>query len=303
MIKNVEIWITDKCNSHCIICDTWKNKNNDYEFSSKELKKILSKKEFQNVESLQISGGEPMLREDVKDVIIMIINILPELKKITLTTNGTYPQNTLSVFKKFQKYNNIDFKLCVSLEGKREVHNKIRGINGYDLVLETIKLCKKNIPEIKMMLLTTLTNLNCNYESLNHIKKIVKNLGLSHSFRPFYSSDTHHYSNNNLNITEEQKKFLIKYIEDNYFNNDFLKAQVEFLRLGKMKFIDCCQAGELFVNIRSNGDIFPCINSKRKIGDIDQGIYDKEINNLGEYEQCSVCCDEACFYPMLNYYD
>ena len=300
MLKNIEIWITEKCNSRCRICHWWKEGGTGMEISAKELSNLLLKKEFSEVESVQVSGGEPMMHDDPEKVVRIIIKSLPRLKKLLIATNGSYPEKTAAFFKNIRTYSDIELKLCVSIEGDREVHKRIRGIDSYDSALMTLKKCIAAVPELKMNILMTLTKYNTNAGSLEHIRQLALSNNSVYSFRCYYDSVHHSTVNNRLAITEEQKLVLIDFIKKYCRVDPFLTAQAEFLRTGRMPLMEECRAGALFVNIRSDGGVYPCINSTRKIGDVASGIYTEDIKDLGKKELCP-CCDEACFYPMYNF--
>lgn len=299
MLKNVEIWITAGCNCRCLMCHWWKNQDTKKEISTSELKKLLSKSEFQTVGSVQISGGEPMMREDIGGVAEGILDSILGLNKILLATNGTFPRKTAELLRRIKQKRDINISLCVSLDGDKETNKKNRGIDSYDSALATLKLGKETVPDVRTTILMTLTPFNCNLKSLQHIKQLAADTGSDLSFRGAYSS-VHHIINNQLAMTDEQKRLVVEFTLKRCEQNPFLQAQAQYLKTGRMPMMDNCKAGNLFVNIRSNGNIYPCINSTRKIGDINEGRYAPKITDLGKYEQCP-CCDEACFYPMLNW--
>jgi len=300
MLKNLEIWVTEKCNSRCVFCHWWQSGSGGQEISVEALRALLAGKDFGEVESVQISGGEPMTRPDIGKVVDSIVANLPKLKRLVLATNGSYPRRTVELLREIKRQKNIELMLCVSIEGDRETNKKIRGIDSHDAALSTIKECKKSIAGLATMILTTLTIHNCNLESLAYIKRLATDSGSEFSFRSCYPSVHHRYANKRLGISEKQKEVLADFIDQYCRENDFLTAQARYLRTGEISIMNGCLAGKLFANIRSDGYIYPCINSTRKIGDIRSGIYDNNISDLGRYEPCP-CCDEACFYPMYNF--
>jgi MoaA/NifB/PqqE/SkfB family radical SAM enzyme len=304
MLKNLEIRVTRKCNSRCLICHLWKTRFAGTEAEASQYEKLFSRAEFREIEEIFISGGEPFVRKDLIQVIETILGVLPKVKRFRLTTNGTYPEKAKELFKKLTNHYRIeDLNLSVSLEGDRKVNKKIRGIDSYDSALSTIKLCRKASPGLYTMILTTLTRFNCNRKSLDHLRKLAIKTGSLFSFRPFYNSQTYHYNYEvPLEISEKQKEIAVNFIKRYGLGEPFLKAQLEYLKTGKMPLMDKCLAGDVFADIRPDGSVYPCFNSTREIGDVERGIYVKKIKNLGRREQCP-CCDEACFFPMLRWAD
>jgi MoaA/NifB/PqqE/SkfB family radical SAM enzyme len=301
MLKNLEVRVTANCNSRCIICHIWKIKTFDSKIKAKQYKKLFSRPEFRQVEDLQISGGEPLVRDDIWEIIKVMLDTMPKLNKILLATNGTQPEKALALFKKISKYKKITLKLCVSLEGDRGTNKKVRGIDNYDSAIKTLELCKSAIPELKTMISMTLTKINCNLKSFKHLQKIASMTNSVLSFRAFYNSDYYHYNyNDNLEIDGKQKALVVDFTRRFFSFDEFLMAQAEYLKTGKFTMMEKCRAGKIFADIRPDGTVAPCLNSTRIIGDYKKGIYTKNIKDLGKYEKCP-CCDEACFFPMLHW--
>jgi MoaA/NifB/PqqE/SkfB family radical SAM enzyme len=302
MLQNLEIRVTRKCNSRCLICHLWKTKFTNPEAKAPQYKKLFSRPEFREVEDIFISGGEPFMRRDLSQVIDAILNALPKIKGFILTTNGTYPYQAEKLFKKLNRNKQIkDLRLAVSLEGDRQTNKKIRRIDSYHSALSTIKRCRLAVPRLQTRILMTLTRLNCDNKSLNHLKKIAAETGSAFSFRPFYNSESYHYNyEGQFDISDRQKKLVIDFVKKDKQNDPFLKAQIEYLKTGKMPLMDRCLAGDVFADVRPDGSVYPCFNSTREIGNIERGIYVEKIKDLGQYEQCP-CCDEACFHPMFRY--
>lgn len=303
MLKNLTIRVTRKCNSRCLTCHLWKIKFAGPEAKDFQYKKLFSRPEFREVEDIFISGGEPFCRKDLSQLIDAILTAMPKIKRFLLTTNGTSPDKAKKLFKKLDRNKQIkDLRLAVSLEGDRATNKKIRGIDSYDSALLTIKLCRAAVPRLQTRILTTLTRLNCNQKSLSHIKKIAAETGSAFSFRPFYNSVYHYNYEDQLDISDRQKKLAINFTKKYCLYDPFLKAQIEYLKTGRMPLMDKCLAGDVFADVRPDGSVYPCFNSRREIGNVERGIYVKKIKNLGRYEQCP-CCDEACFYPIFRWAD
>ncbi len=85
------IYVTYRCNARCAMCGIWRE--HDFsdarsELSLRELERILSDRLFAEIEYLNINGGEPALRADLADVVRLSLAKLPNLKHLSLNSNG-----------------------------------------------------------------------------------------------------------------------------------------------------------------------------------------------------------------------
>lgn len=93
-LKDLRISVTDRCNFRCRYCMPKEIFSREYEFLSRDL--LLSFEELTRlttiavgagVEKVRITGGEPLLRKDLEQLIAML-GAIDGLADITLTTNG-----------------------------------------------------------------------------------------------------------------------------------------------------------------------------------------------------------------------
>jgi len=301
MIKNVTVLVTNKCNSRCMMCNIWNTKTFEKEMTVAEYKKLFSKPEFRETEDLNISGGEPTQRKDITEIIDVMLDNMPKVHMFFLSTNGTNPEKVRDLFLRYSKCIK-DVYACISIEGNKETNKKVRGIDNYDSAIKTIRLCKETNLNIHSIISMTLTSANSNKESLNHIKKIAEETGSTYSFRKVWKNDTyyHNCANKKIDISEKQRREVIDFMEKYCTTDLFMKAQIKYFKSNSMPMMKKCYAGDIFVLVRPDGSVYPCINSSRKIGDLERGIFIKNIEDLGKYESCP-CCTECCFYPMLNW--
>jgi len=135
----VQLLINDICNLRCKQCDIWKFK--DPGISIEEIKKTMRYlRKWLGPFHLTISGGEPLIRKDIPD----LIRLTSSLGVMTnLVTNGTlldkYTVEQLTEAK-------LDL-LSVSLDGIRQkTHDYVRGIDGtHKRVVNNIKHAKKKL--------------------------------------------------------------------------------------------------------------------------------------------------------------
>ena len=93
-IEDLRISVTDRCNFRCTYCMPHEKFGHKYQFTPKE--NLLSFEEIEKitkilvkhgVRKLRITGGEPLLRNNI-DALISKISRLKNINDISLTTNG-----------------------------------------------------------------------------------------------------------------------------------------------------------------------------------------------------------------------
>jgi cyclic pyranopterin phosphate synthase len=89
-IKSMRISITDKCNFRCTYCMPaeglpWLKK--DQILSYEEITRVTRIAASIGIEQIRLTGGEPLVRRDVPELIRMLKPI-PGLRSLSLTTNG-----------------------------------------------------------------------------------------------------------------------------------------------------------------------------------------------------------------------
>ncbi|MEZ8952718.1 polysaccharide pyruvyl transferase family protein [Vibrio cyclitrophicus] len=128
----IQFPVNDICDSKCQMCNIWKNKKSD-DISIEALKIGLSNDLFDEVTGIGFNGGEPTLRHDLEDLIKVAVENLPNLKHVSLITNGYKNEKIKGKISRIGKYlndNNVLFDLMVSLDGYQDIHEKVRGRSG-----------------------------------------------------------------------------------------------------------------------------------------------------------------------------
>jgi cyclic pyranopterin phosphate synthase len=85
-ITSLRISLTRKCNLNCIYCheEGELRSAHPYEISLSEITKIAQLCYNEGVSKVKFSGGEPLLRKDIRNV----IEALPRFDDVSMTTNG-----------------------------------------------------------------------------------------------------------------------------------------------------------------------------------------------------------------------
>jgi MoaA/NifB/PqqE/SkfB family radical SAM enzyme len=259
--KFLTFFVTNKCNAMCSHCFNWKAQPVD-ELSLEEIKKI----DFSIFNSVSITGGEPTLRSDLAKVCSHVAK-----NKLYLNTNGLMPQRIREVI---DKVGAGLVSVTVSVDGTKDLHDQIRGVNCFDAAVKTIKLCKD--AGVDVTVLTTLSRFNMANISLlmDYLKTeglftrrgdVVFNIarGLEHVFSfddsiGFY----HNPRDGTVVLTLEELQTVYSQVKPYMANQNRLVWEYSIKMLFEHKKLVTCYAGNMDMVLHANGDVAACEYSK-----------------------------------------
>jgi MoaA/NifB/PqqE/SkfB family radical SAM enzyme/polysaccharide pyruvyl transferase WcaK-like protein len=131
-ITELQMPVVHVCNSHCVMCNVWKN-TDDTSIKIKDYAHILSDALFRDIEAVGLNGGEPTLRKDLYDIVVLLSKKLPRLQSVNVITNGiAYKDiiNTLVTINAYLIACQKRFHVYVSLDGAAQQHDRNRGTAG-----------------------------------------------------------------------------------------------------------------------------------------------------------------------------
>ena len=138
--KKLRISVTDRCNMRCGYCmpkDNTKWFDNDEVLSFDEITRLSSILANLGVEKIRLTGGEPLVRPSIENLIKSIAKI-GNIKSIGLTTNGLLFQEKVEALKS-SGLNSVN----ISLDSFKEDRFKMMtGVNGLDKVVNSIQKAK-----------------------------------------------------------------------------------------------------------------------------------------------------------------
>jgi MoaA/NifB/PqqE/SkfB family radical SAM enzyme len=137
--------LTENCQAKCISCNYWQTRWQDGINTDRAIA-LVNEIGALGVRSLRFTGGEPLLRTDLFQILTRS-NTAP-FQSIIIQTNGL-------LLKKLHKEVNDSpvTSVAVSIDGLKETNDLIRGIRGYfDLAMEGIKLLRNKKVRISVTL-------------------------------------------------------------------------------------------------------------------------------------------------------
>jgi len=132
ILKKVDLYITENCNLRCRHCAVAaKSKKTDY-LTTEQIFKIIDEAKELGIGSVNISGGEPLLREDC----LAILSYAAQRVKVAVATNGTLINDYTA-----QVLADLNLKIQISLDGPQaSIHDFIRGKGSFDRTINALDL-------------------------------------------------------------------------------------------------------------------------------------------------------------------
>lgn len=120
--------VTNRCQSQCIMCNIWQ-KPVENELSLEEIEQLFSR--YRRFSWVHLTGGELFMRDDFAEIVRIIDRNSPELYLLNFPTNGYQTDMIVTAIREILEQTSIPrLMVTVSLDGPRELHDRIRGLSG-----------------------------------------------------------------------------------------------------------------------------------------------------------------------------
>lgn len=291
----MRISVTQDCNLDCFYChhegeNGGSQRNENGHMTSEEIEKIVRIASLVGIEKLKITGGEPLLRKDIIDI---INGTSKYMKEVSMTTNGVL----LKKFAKALKSAGLH-RVNVSFDAVEPVtFQRITNKNVFNDVKEGVKAAiSSGLTPVKLnMVILKGYNENDIFKGMEFASEVGAILQLIEFETPkeelggrLYRK--HHYDlipaekylmKNALKVRERKMQRRKKYIVPSENNGN---AEVEVVRaMHNSRFCENCTR----LRVTSKGELKPCLLSNGHhidiIGPIRRGASDEELKDLFEY--------------------
>lgn len=260
------IGVTQRCDSRCYYCDIWKWQDFIPDPTIEEFKKIFSSLSNLGVKVVSLSGGEPLLRKDIEEVISIVKNYN---MRAQIVTNGVLLSKDRII--KLLKVG-LD---CVTLSldtVNPEVYQKLRGVpfRIVEQALESLIYAKEENPHVDVAISCVINRYNIG-KLVPLVEKIV-DIGESKVLINFQSYERVPGRVNDDLIPDpemypalcEEIEKLIKIKKQGFSITNsltFLRWIPDFLIYNKMPKKFRCSAGYTGVSIAADLQLRPCFQS------------------------------------------
>ncbi len=251
------IAVTLNCNSRCVMCDIWKNKVSD-EMRPEEYKALPT-----SLREINITGGEPFLREDLPEI-LATIRARCENSRLVISTHGFMTERIRKMSRDLIRAV-PDLALRISMDGTEATHEEIRGIpGGFRKDMESLaELKDAGFGDLGL----AMTVMERNVSEIQEVYELTRKLGVDFSITIATDSDIYFgegktaFRPDNADelrrgfgqlIRRHYRSFRPRSVARGWFEKSLLQYA-----LGQGRALDC-DAGSGFFYLDSRANVYAC---------------------------------------------
>ncbi|MBP7936793.1 MAG: radical SAM protein [Phycisphaerae bacterium] len=249
------IIVTYRCPMQCTMCNVWANPTKEEE----EFKPDLLRK-LPPVGLVNVTGGEPTIRDDLDEIIGIL---LTKTDRVVVSTSGWFEDRVVGLARKHPR---LGFR--VSIEGLSQRNDELRGRpGGFDRGLRVLLgLRRMGVKDIGF----GITVSNSNSADMLSLYDLARELKLQFATAAFHNSFYFHKDDNvitNLDeVTANFEELINRLMREghpkSWFRAFFNMGLVNYIH-GKPRLLPCEAGSENFF-IDPYGNVLPCNGMERK---------------------------------------
>lgn len=287
---NGTVIVTYRCNAKCTMCNRYKVPSKPEEEISIETIKKLPQMYFTN-----ITGGEPFIRDDLKDI---VRELYKKSERIVISTNGFFTDKIVDLCKEFPQIG-----IRISIEGLEQTNNEIRGLDdGFNRGYTTLKtLVDMGMKDVGF----GMTVQDKNAPDLVALYNISDELGMEFAtaslHNSFYFVESNNIINDRLMVAGHFEDLINRLLQSNspkkWFRAYFNHGLINYI-FSQKRLLPCDMSFDTFF-IDPYGDVMPCNGTKEKevMGNLNSQSWDElwSSESAEAVRKKVRCCDRNCW--------
>lgn len=287
---NGTVIVTYRCNAKCTMCNRYKVPSKPEEEISIETIKKLPEMYFTN-----ITGGEPFIRDDLKDI---VRELLKKSDRIVISTNGFFTDRIVELCKEFPQVG-----IRISIEGLEKTNNEIRGLDdgfnrGYTTLKKLVDMGMKDVG-------FGITVQDRNAADLVPLYNISDELGMEFAtaslHNSFYFVESNNIIKDRLTVAQNFEDLVNRLLDSNspkkWFRAYFNHGLINYI-FSQKRLLPCDMSFDTFF-IDPYGDVMPCNGTKEKqvMGNLNRQSWEELWNSEQAEKVRSFVrnCDRNCW--------
>lgn len=283
---NCNLQVTYRCNFQCQICDFWKEEHQGKdELSLDQVREIGRKLNQLGTLIISLAGGEPLIREDLPE----IIRILNQANHFPiLITNGWFVDEERARSLLQAGLQEISVSVDYADAAK---HDAQRGVPGaWEKAMRALELLHRNRPDRRNRVHMISVLMDDNLEDVEQLIKLSRDIGVTYMLS-LYSWNR---GTKERRLPEQKVTGHLLALKHKYPEFVSLTSYIEQMdRAVEQGGIGNCQTGRLLLNIDNRGNVARCTETlDEPVGNIlseDMFAIRDKLHQLQREKECSQC--------------
>jgi len=303
-VRDAVLALSYRCNARCVMCQIWKVK------PGPEIKAEVFSRLPKSLRDINLTGGEPFLREDLPEIVAAVKAACPRAR-LTLISNGLLPDRIGKILPLLYR---LDPRLGLgfSLDGIGEVHDRVRGVPGaYLRVRRSLEFARAlGFTDVRF----SFTQTRHNPGALAQVYALGRELGLELSATVAHDSALYFRTPANAAPEDGQlrrelspiiRQELTSFSPKRWARAYFDSGLIEFAEQGRRRLP--CRAGRDVFFLDPEGGVFPCPVLNRKMGNLTLVPFDAlwqsaaAVEARRQVEKCRHGCWMVCTVRSAMY--
>ncbi len=309
VVKALCLHIAHDCNLACQYCFAGEGEYHgkrelmSFDVGKRAIDMLVAQSGERHNLEVDFFGGEPLMNFEVVKQIVEYARSIEEANnkkfRFTLTTNGMLLDDDILEFANKEMGN-----LVLSIDGRREVHDRMRPMRGgqgsYDRIVPVFQKAAESRGQMNYYVRGTFTHYNLDFaEDVKHLA----DLGFKQiSVEPVVAPPGERYAIREEDVPQllEQYDILAKYLLERkregkavnffHFMIDLSGGPCAYKRLSG------CGSGCEYLAVAPNGDLYPCHQFVGMpdflMGNVDTGVTDTHLRD--RFKKCNVYSRKEC---------
>lgn len=285
------IIVTYRCNAKCHMCNTW-------QFPSAPVEEItpqIVEKLPSGLKFINITGGEPFLREDLSEIVAVASK---KAERLVISSNGYYTERMVALASRFP---NIGVR--ISIEGLPAANDQLRGLmDGFDHGIRSLlELKAVGLKDIGF----GMTVSDVNAKDMIELYRLADSMGLEFATASTHNSYYFHKDDNSFKdpeiVAREFERISCELLKSkkvkNWFRAYFNYGMANYVRGGK-RLLPCEVGTDMFF-LDPYGKIMPCngMDCEMPMGDLTKQSFDEiwTSKQARKVREAVKHCDKNCW--------
>jgi MoaA/NifB/PqqE/SkfB family radical SAM enzyme len=273
------------------MCDIWRK--------DAETERELTPSDYRwlprSLRSINVSGGEPFLRDDLVEIVAVMREACPDAR-IVISTNGSMP---FRIEEMISRMDGVAVRISVDAAGP--LHDEIRGVPGaYAKAIETARRLKAaGVADLGL----AATSTEGNPGQLEAVRDVASDLGLEFAASAAHSSPIFFGAHDAERPQSDEAVGEIGRVMDDLLASKrprdwakayYMRGLADYVR-GRPRRL-ACRAGTDFFFLDPRGDVYPCNISGTRMGNVKDGSFEEiQRQTRTEVREAVASCQHQCW--------